>query len=77
METVNKKNEENKDTLRFKKGDHISRALVETKFSYTEGESPLFCLKFILAKSWAQLNSFISELTPCENMSFFKKHNKN
>ena len=40
-------------------------ALFGTKFYCTEEETiPLLCLKFILAKSWAQLNSFISDLTP-------------
>ena len=42
-----------------KKQNHIIWALFETKFNCTEAETILlFYLKFILAESWAQLNSF-------------------
>ena len=62
----------------YEKRNHINRALLGTKFDYTEAETTLlFFLKFILSKSWARPNSFISDFTSFENMSFFKKHRGN
>ena len=73
MGISNTKNK-NKNTLLCKKWNYISRALLETKFHCTERETiPLLYLKFILAESWARLNSFIIDLKLYENMSLFKK----
>ena len=47
-----KKKEKNKNTFLCKKGNHISQALLGTKFDCTDTETILlFCLKLILAKS--------------------------
>ena len=54
------KTKQKKKKKKQNKRNHISRALLGTKFNCTEAETiPLFYLKFILAKSWARLNLLI------------------